>query len=80
MAEHFVVMEYEDRPGIVAAYGAAFGEAEINIAGMQIARTTAGGTALSIITIDQAAPDALVERLGAQIAAKAIRQIEIREL
>ncbi|MFP5251626.1 MAG: phosphoglycerate dehydrogenase [Actinomycetes bacterium] len=80
MAEHFVVMEYVDRPGIVAAYGAAFGEASINIAGMQIARTEAGGDALSIITIDQAAPDALVEQLGAAIEATTIRQIEIRPL
>ncbi|ERG65016.1 hypothetical protein L332_11250 [Agrococcus pavilionensis RW1] len=80
MADHFVVMEYEDRPGIVAAYGSAFGEASINIAGMQIARTRAGGEALSIITIDQAAPDALVEQLGATIQAKTIRQISIREL
>ncbi|GAA1425814.1 phosphoglycerate dehydrogenase [Agrococcus citreus] len=80
MADHFVVMEYVDRPGIVAAYGAAFGEAEINIAGMQIARTSAGGDALSIITIDQVAPDALVEQVGAAIEATTIRQIGIRPL
>ena len=69
-----------DRPGIVAAYGAAFGEAEINIAGMQIARTSAGGDALSIITIDQVAPDELVEQVGAAIEATTIRQIGIRPL
>ncbi|MCH1882438.1 phosphoglycerate dehydrogenase [Agrococcus sp. ARC_14] len=80
LAQHFVVMEYVDRPGIVATYGSAFGEAGINIAGMQIARTEAGGDALSIITIDQAAPDELVEQLGASIEATTIRQIEIREL
>ncbi|WP_347756459.1 phosphoglycerate dehydrogenase [Agrococcus sp. ProA11] len=80
LAEHFVVMEYADRPGIVATYGAAFGEAGINIAGMQIARTEAGGDALSIVTIDQTAPDALIERLGETIEATAIRQIDIRPI
>ena len=80
MADHFVVMEYVDRPGIVAAYGAAFGEAQINIAGMQIARTSAGGDALSIITIDQAAPEELVEQVGSAIEATTIRQIGIRAL
>jgi D-3-phosphoglycerate dehydrogenase / 2-oxoglutarate reductase len=80
MADHFVVMEYADRPGIVATYGAAFGEAQINIAGMQIARTSAGGDALSIITIDQVAPDELVQQVGAAIEATTIRQINIRAL
>lgn len=80
MARHFVVMEYRDRPGIVAAYGAALGEASINIAGMQIARTEAGGTALSVITIDQAAPEELVASLGETIEASSIRQIEVRPL
>ena len=80
MAKHFIVMQYVDRPGVVAAYGSLFGEAGINIAGMQIARTEAGGEALSIVTIDQAAPEELVEQLGAAIEATAIRQIEIREL
>ena len=36
--KHHVVMVYTDRPGIVAVYGQKFGEAQINIAGMQIAR------------------------------------------
>ena len=42
MAEHHIVMIYTDRPGIVAVYGKEFGEASINIAGMQIARQRAG--------------------------------------
>ena len=37
-AEHLIVMLYTDRPGIVAIYGKEFGDANINIAGMQIAR------------------------------------------
>ncbi len=39
--KHHVVMLYTDRPpGIVAVYGQRFGDAGINIAGMQIARET----------------------------------------
>ena len=38
IAKHLIVMIYRDRPGIVAVYGKEFGEAAINIAGMQIAR------------------------------------------
>ncbi|MGH3706185.1 MAG: phosphoglycerate dehydrogenase, partial [Agromyces sp.] len=46
IATTHIVMEYADRPGIVAVYGREFGEAGINIAGMQIARREAGGQAL----------------------------------
>ncbi|MEZ7840672.1 MAG: phosphoglycerate dehydrogenase, partial [Pontimonas sp.] len=52
LASHHIVMMYEDRPGIVAVYGKAFGDASINIAGMQIARDTRGGQALSVLTVD----------------------------
>ncbi|MEL0149842.1 MAG: phosphoglycerate dehydrogenase, partial [Pontimonas sp.] len=57
LAEHHIVMMYEDRPGIVAIYGRAFGDAKINIAGMQIARDTKGGNALSVLTVDSRVPD-----------------------
>ena len=50
------------------------------VSGMQIARTSAGGDALSIITIDQAAPEELVEQVGSAIEATTIRQIGIRAL
>ena len=40
--QHHIVMLYTDRPGIVAIYGQKFGEAGINIAGMQIARQRGG--------------------------------------
>jgi D-3-phosphoglycerate dehydrogenase len=79
MAEHFIVMQYTDRPGIVAIYGKEFGEASINIAGMQIARHTAGGQALSVLTVDSRVPDELIERLRDSIDATVLREITIVE-
>ena len=52
IAEHLIVMVYTDRPGIIAVFGREFGEAGINIAGMQVARQRAGGQALSLLTVD----------------------------
>ncbi len=78
-AQHHIVMVYTDRPGIVAVYGKEFGEAGINIAGMQIARTEAGGTALSVLTIDSPAPDALLESVRTAIDAQLLREIDITE-
>jgi len=57
IAEHHIVMIYRDRPGIVAIYGKEFGEHSINIAGMQIARESAGGEALSVLTVDSRVDD-----------------------
>lgn len=77
---HHIVMAYTDRPGIVATYGREFGEANINIAGMQISRTEQGGTALSVLTIDSPAPEELLDRVKAAIGADLMREIDITEL
>ncbi len=77
LAEHHLVMLYTDRPGIVAVYGREFGDAGINIAGMQIARQKKGGLALSVLTIDSPAPEALLEKLASEIDAELLREIDV---
>ena len=72
-------MMYTDRPGIVAVYGQRFGEAGVNIAGMQIARREAGGEALSVLTVDSRIDDELLESVRGEIDASVFRQIEITE-
>jgi D-3-phosphoglycerate dehydrogenase len=79
VAEHLIVMMYTDRPGIVAVYGKEFGEAGINIAGMQISRREAGGQALSVLTVDSPVPDALLEKVAVAIQADTLREIDITE-
>jgi D-3-phosphoglycerate dehydrogenase / 2-oxoglutarate reductase len=79
IAKHHIVMLYTDRPGIVAIYGKEFGDASINIAGMQIARHTAGGPALSVLTVDSPVPDALLDKLREAIDAKLMREIDITD-
>jgi D-3-phosphoglycerate dehydrogenase len=77
IAAHHLVMVYGDRPGIVAVYGKEFGDAGINIAGMQIARRSAGGQALSVLTIDSPAPDDLLEKVRTAIDAELLREIDV---
>jgi len=80
VAAHLIVMVYTDRPGIVAVYGKEFGDASINIAGMQIARHRAGGQALSVLTIDSQVPEGLLEKVSEAIDATLMREIDITEL
>ena len=77
IAEHLIVMIYTDRPGIVAIYGKEFGEANINIAGMQIARQGKGEQALSVLTVDSPVPDELLDRIRTAIDADLLREIDI---
>ena len=79
MAENFVLMVYQDRPGIVAIYGKAFAEAGINIAAMTIARQQQGGKALSVITVDSPVEPAVLEGVRKQIDADLMRAVSITE-
>ena len=79
MAEHMVVMVYQDRPGIVAIYGKAFAEAGINIAAMTIARQQKGGKALSVITVDSPVAANILEKLQTEIQADAMSSISISD-
>jgi D-3-phosphoglycerate dehydrogenase len=74
---HHVVMEYTDRPGIVAVYGKEFGQAGINIAAMQISREAAGGQALSVLTVDSPVPAEILEHVRSAIDASSLREIDI---
>jgi D-3-phosphoglycerate dehydrogenase len=70
-------MIYADRPGIVAVYGKAFADANINIAAMQIARQQKGGKALSVITVDSPVDAAVLEEVRVAIQADVMKAIEI---
>jgi D-3-phosphoglycerate dehydrogenase len=79
IAKNLIVMLYTDRPGIVAVYGSEFGEAGINIAGMQIARREAGGQALSVLTVDSPVPAEIIDAVRAAIDADVMIEIDITE-
>ena len=79
VAEHLIVMVYTDRPGIVAIFGKEFGDAGINIAGMQISRREAGGQALSVLMVDSPAPEELLDKVRSAIKADLLREIDITE-
>jgi D-3-phosphoglycerate dehydrogenase len=58
-------LSYADVPGVIGRVGTMFGEAGVNIANMAVSRTTEGGTALMVFSIDSGAPAQLVERVEA---------------
>ena len=65
LAPHMAFLSYDDMPGVIGRVGTMFGEAGVNIANMAVSRTTEGGTALMVFSIDSPAPSELVERVEA---------------
>jgi D-3-phosphoglycerate dehydrogenase len=77
---HLLFFRYDDRPGIVGAVGAQLGAAGVNIAGAQVSRSSRGGDALMVLTVDSAVPATLLghiaEAIGAQEARSADLEVE----
>jgi len=76
-ADHMVFFRYVDRPGIVGVIGGELGEAQVNIASMQVARQQAGGEALIAMAVDSAVPPDVVDRIAEAIGATDARAISL---
>lgn len=72
---HILVLFNEDRPGIIGFIGQVLGEANINIAGMNLTRQSIDGQAVSLINVDSCIPDETLEKLRANPHIVAANQI-----
>jgi len=63
LAPRMAFLVYDDVPGVIGSVGTMFGDAGVNIANMAVSRTTEGGKALMVFSIDSEAPPELVERV-----------------
>ncbi len=76
-AENLLFLRYADKPGVVGAVGNALGSAKINIAGMQVARVSAGGNALMALTVDSPVSDAVAETVKKETGAEIVRSVTL---
>jgi D-3-phosphoglycerate dehydrogenase len=76
-ADNLLFLRYADRPGVVGAVGNALGKANINIAGMQVARASAGGDALMAITVDSPVSDVIVSTVAEETDAVLVRSVTL---
>jgi D-3-phosphoglycerate dehydrogenase len=77
--EHLAFFRYEDRPGMVGTVGRILGDAQVNIAGMQVARDTKGGHALVALSVDTAIPAPVLEEIRTEIDAASVRAVDLTE-
>ncbi|HUH08213.1 MAG TPA: phosphoglycerate dehydrogenase [Egibacteraceae bacterium] len=76
-SDHMLFFRYADRPGIVGTIGGKLGEAEVNIASMQVGRHEAGGEALMALSVDSPTPAAIVDEIAEAIGATDARAIDL---
>jgi hypothetical protein len=65
IAGRFLFVENDDRPGIVGVVGTALGTAGVNIANMDLSRTSDRSRAVTLIEVDTEPPTDLLEKLRA---------------
>jgi D-3-phosphoglycerate dehydrogenase len=59
-----LMLQNQDVPGVVGRVGTFLGEKGINIAGLQLGRREAGGTAVSLINVDNPVPEKVLAQLS----------------
>ena len=72
---HILFLRYIDHPGVIGTVGHTLGQANINIAGMQVARASAGGSALMALTVDSEVSDVLLATIKRETAAESVRTV-----
>jgi D-3-phosphoglycerate dehydrogenase / 2-oxoglutarate reductase len=75
--QHMAFFRYDDRPGVIGAVGTGFGEAGVNIASAQVGRSTAGGEAIMALSLDEAVPREVLQRITEAIGAHEGRSITL---
>jgi D-3-phosphoglycerate dehydrogenase len=72
-----IMLTNVDRPGVVGFVGTILGASSINIAGYEVGRKSAGGEAISILSVDEIVPDKVLEAIRTNTAILDVRLVKI---
>ncbi len=75
--EHLAFFTYGDRPGMVGTVGQILGDAGVNIAGMQVARSAKGGEALMAISVDTGISPEVLADIESAMSAHSVRAVDL---
>jgi D-3-phosphoglycerate dehydrogenase len=77
LAAHLAFLTYEDRPGIVGQIGRILGDAEVNIAGMQVSRDRKGGKALVALSVDSKIQPTVLDEISTVVQSDTARTVDL---
>jgi D-3-phosphoglycerate dehydrogenase / 2-oxoglutarate reductase len=64
LAGGILMLQNQDVPGVVGRVGTFLGEKGVNIAGLKLGRKQQGGTAVALLNVDNAIPEAVLAQLS----------------
>jgi D-3-phosphoglycerate dehydrogenase len=73
LSSHMAFFTYEDRPGVIGQIGGLLGDANVNIASMQVARNDDATEALVALTLDSTIPDDVLSAIAETVRTEAIQ-------
>lgn len=76
--EHMLLLNYSDRPGMIGKIGTIMGQHDINIASMNLGRSSKKGEAMVVLSLDSAAPPQVVEEIKTATEATFIKALHMR--
>ncbi|NVO66533.1 phosphoglycerate dehydrogenase [Methanofollis tationis] len=62
-----IISRHLDKPGVIGRASTILGEAEINIAGMQVGRVKRGEEAIMVLNVDAEVPQAVMEEIRTKV-------------
>lgn len=71
-----LLLEYQDRPGVMGTVGTLLGEVGINVEAAQISQTTDRTDAVMLLRVDRPVDHAVLSSIGAAVQATIIRAID----
>jgi D-3-phosphoglycerate dehydrogenase / 2-oxoglutarate reductase len=77
--DHLAFITYDDRPGMVGVVGQILGQADVNIAGMQVSRDRKGGQALVAMAVDSPVSAEVAEQVRGAMDASSIRLVNLAD-
>ena len=72
-----LVTQHHDTPGMIGRVGTLLGDANVNIASMQVSRNAIGGDAIMVLGIDRPADDATIAALRAVSGIRSVRALSL---
>ncbi len=76
--EHMLVINYQDRPGLIGKIGTILGDAGVNIGNMSLGRREKAGEAMVVFSIDSPADEATLQTLGEATGARYIKAVHLK--
>lgn len=75
--QFMLLLNYEDRPGMIGKIGTIMGQYDINIASMNLGRSGKKGEAMVILSLDTAIPQPVVDEIKAATEATFIKALKM---